>query len=74
MSRNSEEARARAEERFKKAPDAAEASQQAMAEYAAANRAVDEKIARLRALRLANEAAAANTPPAGRPRGPTKKP
>lgn len=59
---------ARAEARFKLAQKHERDKEQAMAEIAAASRAVDEKTARLKALRLAKEqadaeAAAAAAPP-----------
>ena len=56
MSVNTDEARRRAETLFKKEQQLREA-QQAMAEYQAQLRATREKTARLRALRLARDAA-----------------
>jgi hypothetical protein len=53
---NSDEARARAETAFKKEQQAREGAQ-AWLEYEAKARAMQENTARLRALRLANEAA-----------------
>ena len=52
-------ARVRAEANFRKAQAKDEADKQVMAGIAAESRAVDEKTARLRALRLAREAEAA---------------
>jgi len=57
MAAPSSEARARAEATFKKEERAREGAQ-AMMEYQANTRRIREKTARLRALRLANEAAA----------------
>ena len=56
-------ARERAEARFKKAEQAAEASREAMAQYAAEAQAVEDKTARLKALRLAKEEAEAQAAP-----------
>ena len=56
MSVNTDEARRRAETLFKKEQQLREA-QQAMAEYQAQLRVMREKTARLRALRLARDAA-----------------
>ena len=56
MSVNTDEARRRAETLFKKEQQLRE-SQQAMAEYQAGLRMMSEKTARLRALRLARDAA-----------------
>ena len=56
MSVNTDEARRRAETAFKKEQQSREA-QQAMAEYQAQLRATRENTARLRALRLARDAA-----------------
>jgi len=60
---NSNEAHRRAEALFKKDQQLRE-SQQAMAEYQAKLAAMREKTARLRALRLARDAANRKTPPA----------
>jgi hypothetical protein len=49
--------------RFEKAQKLAREGEKAMAEYVAAGRAADAKIARLRALRLAKEAADKDAPP-----------
>ncbi len=49
--------------RFEKAQKQAREGEQAMAEYQAAGRAADAKIARLRELRLAKEAADRDAPP-----------
>ena len=59
---NTEEAHRRAEALFKKEQQVREA-QQAMAEYQAELQAMREKTARLRALRLARDAANKKTPP-----------
>jgi hypothetical protein len=60
---NADEAHRRAEALFKKEQQLHEA-QQAMAEYQVELRAMREKTARLRALRLARDAANQKTPPA----------
>ena len=60
---NADEAHRRAEALFKKEQQLHEA-QQAMAEYQVELRAMREKAARLRALRLARDAANQKTPPA----------
>jgi len=63
-----DEAQARAEASFRRKEAQAREGKQAMAEYEAAGRAMREKTARLRELRLAKEAAEAeaakNAPPA----------
>ena len=64
---NSDEARARAETAFKKEQQAREGTQ-AWLEYQAQARASQEKTARLRALRLAKEAADKATIPTSRSR------
>jgi len=56
---NSKEAKTRAEASFKRKQEQAREGTKAWAEYQAQYRGVDEKIARLRALRLAKEAAEA---------------
>jgi hypothetical protein len=56
---NSSEAKARAEANFKRKEEQARESANAWTEYQAQFRGVDEKIARLKALRLAKEAAEA---------------
>jgi hypothetical protein len=63
LSSNADEAHRRAEALFKKEQQLREA-QQAMAEYQVELRAMREKTARLRALRLARDAANQKTPPA----------
>jgi hypothetical protein len=63
LSMNSDEAHRRAETLFKKEQQLRE-GEQAMAEYQAELRATREKTARLRALRLARDAANQKTPPA----------
>ncbi len=57
--RNSNEAKTRAEASFKRKQDQAREGAKAWTEYESQRRSVDEKIARLRALRLAKEAAEA---------------
>ncbi len=63
LSMNADEAHRRAEALFKKEQQLRE-GQQAMAEYQAELRAMRDKTARLRALRLARDAANRKTPPA----------
>jgi hypothetical protein len=63
LSSNADEAHRRAEALFKKEQQLREA-QQAMAKYQVELRAMREKTARLRALRLARDAANQKTPPA----------
>jgi hypothetical protein len=63
MSTNADEAHRRAEALFKKEQQLRE-GQQAMAEYQAELRAMRDKTARLRVLRLARDAANQKTPPA----------
>jgi Tfp pilus assembly protein PilX len=58
-------ARERAEAAFKKKEQQLREGQQAVAEYEAARAATREKTARLRALRLAREAALKNGRPSG---------
>ena len=65
MSTHSDEAHRRAEALFKKEQQLRE-DQQAKAEYQAELRAMREKTARLRALRLARDAANQKAPPANR--------
>lgn len=65
MSMNSDEAHRRAEALFKKEQQLRE-GQQTMAEYQAELGAMREKTARLRALRLARDAANQKRPPANR--------
>jgi hypothetical protein len=65
LSMNADEAHRRAEALFKKEKQLRE-GQQAMAEYEAKLRATQEKTARLRALRLARDAANQKAPPANR--------
>ena len=62
---NSDEAHRHAEALFKKEQQLRE-GQEAMAEYQAEPRAMQEKTARLRALRLARDAANQKAPPANR--------
>jgi hypothetical protein len=57
MPGGADEARLRAEAKFKKKEDADREAQKIWAEHAAANRAGDEKRARLKSLRLEKEAA-----------------
>jgi hypothetical protein len=63
LSLDPDRARARADAAFKKEQQLRE-GEKAMAEYLAAQRATREKTARLRALRLARDAAAADKSPA----------
>jgi hypothetical protein len=65
---NTEEAHRRAEALFKKEQQMREA-QQAMAEYQAELQAMREKTARLRALRLARDAANKKMPPTNTTKG-----
>ena len=65
MSRNVDEAHRRAVALFKKEKELRE-GEQGMAEYQAELRATQEKTARLRALRLARDAANQKSPPANR--------
>lgn len=67
LSMNSHQPHDRAEALFKKKQERLREGQQAMAEYQAESRAVGEKTARLRALRLARDAAETR-PDAGTPR------
>ena len=62
MSMNSHQVLDRAEALFKKKEERLREGQQAMAEYEADRHAVHEKTARLRALRLARDAANNQTP------------
>ena len=80
---SSREERARAEEQFHRTIKKAHEAKQAVSQYEAATRATDEKTARLRALRLAKEAAeasaaaeskAAEKKPATRKKAVSKKP
>jgi hypothetical protein len=57
LAKSSNEAKARAEASFKRKEQQAREGKQAMAEYEAAGKAMREKTARLKALRLAKEAA-----------------
>ena len=61
--------------RFEKAQKLAREGEKAMADYQAAGRAADAKIARLKALRLAKEAADKDAAPApvAKPKKPKKK-
>jgi len=80
---SSREERARAEEQFHRTIKKAHEAKQAVSQYEAAARATDEKTARLRALRLAKEAAeasaaaekkAAEKKPAAKQKTVSKKP
>jgi hypothetical protein len=62
LSTTTDAPRARAEAQFKKREQQAREGEQARAEYEAAQRAVRENTARLRALRLARDAAARQAP------------
>ncbi len=70
MADHSKEARERAEARFEKAQKATQDAAQAKADRQATSRAVDEKTTRLRALRLARDAAA--PPPEVKPKAAKK--
>jgi hypothetical protein len=59
MVSNSKEAKVRAEVSFKRKQEQAREGTKAWAEYESQRRAVDDKIARLKSLRLAKEAAEA---------------
>jgi hypothetical protein len=61
LSTNPDQARGRAEAAFKKKEQQLREGEKAMAEYLAAQRATREKTARLRALRLARDAALAKS-------------
>ncbi len=71
--RNSDEARNRAEASFKKKELQAREGAKAMADYEAAGRALEKKTARLKALRLAKEAADAQAAAAKKAEGPRSK-
>jgi DNA-binding TFAR19-related protein (PDSD5 family) len=62
LNTNPDHARGRAEAAFKKKEQQMREGEKAMAEYVAAQRATREKTERLRALRLARDAAAADVP------------
>jgi hypothetical protein len=69
-SERAKDARERAEAQFQKRAKVAREGDAARAEYAAVSRAVDEKTARLKSLRLANEAESAKTKQqAAKPKG-----
>jgi hypothetical protein len=73
---NSDEARARADQKFKKSEQAATARDKAMAEYMAEAEKQRAKTAKLKALRLAKEAedaAAAKTKSKKKPAGKAPK-
>ena len=70
MADQSKEARERAEARFEKAQKATQDAAQAKADRQATTRAIDEKTTRLRALRLARDAA---EPPVEAKPKPAKK-
>lgn len=76
MADHSKEARDRAEARFERMKKATQEGQKAKAHYEAEGRAVREKTARLRLLRLAKEAAdaaqAASEPPKVKKKSATK--
>ncbi len=69
---SSKEAKARAEAVFKRKQDQAREGVKAWAEYEAERRAVGEKIARLKALRLAKEAAEVSAQSKKEPQAPNK--
>ena len=68
-----DQARQRAERNFKR-EERARDGRQAMIEYEVQARAIREKTARLKALRLAKEAQAQTEKPAELPAKPTKRP
>jgi hypothetical protein len=72
MSKTSDDARERAEARFQKRQKADQSDKQAKAEHEAQARAVDLKTSRLKALRMAREAADKEAE-AKNERPPTKK-
>lgn len=72
MSMNSDQPQDRAEALFKKKQERLREGQQAMAEYQADRRAEGEKTARLRALRLARDAAESQPDAARTPALPKK--
>jgi hypothetical protein len=72
LSMNSDQPQDRAEALFKKKQERLREGQQAMAEYQADRRAVGEKTARLRALRLARDAAQSQPDTARTPALPKK--
>ena len=74
MADNPKEAKARAEVKFAKAQKAAQEGATAKAQYDAEARAVREKTSRLRATRLARDAAAAETQPIRKSGARNKKP
>jgi hypothetical protein len=67
------DARTRSEERAERAERMAKEGAQAMAEHLAAVKAVDERTVKLRALRLAKEAAEAEAKAAAPPPAPKRK-
>jgi hypothetical protein len=77
LAANSNEARARADQKFKKQQQAATARDKAMADYAAETEKQRAKSAKLKALRLAREAedaaAAEAMPPKKKPASKTAK-
>jgi len=73
MTKNSEQNRDAAESSFKKRERRISEGRKAMAEHDAAARAVDANTARLRALRLARDAAEKLAPPKAAKASPTKK-
>jgi hypothetical protein len=66
QARTNEQAKERAEAVFKRKEQQAVEGQKAMAEYIASAHAIRERTARLRALRLARDAAGTASPAAGR--------
>ncbi|KQP82572.1 MULTISPECIES: hypothetical protein [unclassified Methylobacterium] len=67
------DARTRSEERAERAERMAKEGAQAMAEHIASVKAVDERTVKLRALRLAKEAAEAEAKAAAPPAAPKRK-
>ena len=70
MASNSKETRERAEASFKKQEQRAREGAKAMADYEAEGRATREKTARLKSLRMAQQAAAATVPEETAPAAP----
>lgn len=72
LSKNPKEMQEKAEASFKRKETQAREATNAMADYHAANTATREKTARLRALRLAKEAADRDTAAAAKPKKSAK--
>ena len=74
MRDSSDEARLRAEAKFKKKEQQTREGDEAWAEYVAAQKGADQKRAHLKALRLAKETADTNPPPEKKAATRAKKP